>query len=394
MWIFERIATFVPSVVSARGMAVALAFGALSQGCVQAQAPPPAKAGADNSGAGFSIESEMLTYRALQSNSEAIACDIAAYLNGTNADFKSHPGGAVCDVKTGVNKATVVLLPFASSEFADFQIWRADMATMERLQNKADGLGCSTKPGGSKGATTAASAASSALSLTPAGPALSVAQGVLSMLAKQEDRTPVGGTVHDQAFMDGVGRELQELSMPVLMPSAYTPYSLTALKEADSPFLSSLARTLSARGCLAGLAAKEKGNTQSTDDADTYIVQRIISDIDAYLNTLSESGAAAPNGSKTPPAKSAAAPPPGAKYSIIRKALKSQLYRLRRLTSPLYCWRMAWQPSLASIRIPALYLLKIRQRCTSSWLPLWNPEARLPGTATFSAPRFLTAAVL
>ena len=314
MWIFERIATFVPSVVSARGMAVALAFGALSQGCVQAQAPPPAKAGADNSGAGFSIESEMLTYRALQSNSEAIACDIAAYLNGTNADFKSHPGGAVCDVKTGVNKATVVLLPFASSEFADFQIWRADMATMERLQNKADGLGCSTKPGGSKGATTAASAASSALSLTPAGPALSVAQGVLSMLAKQEDRTPVGGTVHDQAFMDGVGRELQELSMPVLMPSAYTPYSLTALKEADSPFLSSLARTLSARGCLAGLAAKEKGNTQSTDDADTYIVQRIISDIDAYLNTLSESGAAAPNGSKTPPAKSAGRASARAKY--------------------------------------------------------------------------------
>ena len=139
MRIIERIATLEPSIASARGMVVALAFSALSLGCVQAQAPT-AKGGADASAGalGFSIESEMLTYRALQSNSEAIACDIAAYVNGTNADFKSHPGGAVCDVKAGANKATVVLLPFASSEFADFQIWRADMATMDRLQNKAD----------------------------------------------------------------------------------------------------------------------------------------------------------------------------------------------------------------------------------------------------------------
>jgi len=99
--------------------------------------------------AGFSIESEMLTYRALQANSEAIACDIAAYVNGTNADFKTHPEGEVCDVKAGSKKATVVVLPFDSSEFADFQIWRADMATMDRLQNKADSLGCPTKPGAS-----------------------------------------------------------------------------------------------------------------------------------------------------------------------------------------------------------------------------------------------------
>ena len=300
----ERLVTFETSIASARGMVVALALGALSLGCVQAQAPP-AKGSADNSSGalGFSIESEMLTYRALQANSEAIACDIAAYVNGTNANFKSHPDGAVCDVKAGSKKATVVLLTFASSEFADFQIWRADMATMDRLQNKAESLGCPTKPGSSsKGATTAAS---SALSLTPAGPALSVAQGVLAMLAKEESSTSVGGTIHDQAFMNGVARELEELSVSVVMPSAYTPFSLTSLKESDSPFLSSLARTLTARGLLASLAAKEKAGNPTTDDAKVYLIQRLISDIDAFLGSLSASGAPAPKGGNAPPAKPA-----------------------------------------------------------------------------------------
>jgi hypothetical protein len=318
MRIFDRIATIEPSIASARGMVVALALAALSLGCVQAQTPP-AKGSADtSSGAtGFSIESEMLTYRALQSNSEAIACDVAAYVNGTNADFNSHPDGAVCDVKAGSHKATVVLLPFASSEFADFQIWRADMATMDRLQTKADQLGCTCKPassskGATKAVTAAASAASAAASASPIGPALSVAQGVLAMLARQDSTTTVGGTIHDQAFMNGVGRELLELNVPVVMPSVYTPYSLTSLKESESPFLSSMARTLSARGCLAGLAAKEKEGNQTTSDAKIYIIQRMISDIDSFLGTLTESDVPAPKVIKGPPAKPAGGNPPAA----------------------------------------------------------------------------------
>ncbi len=359
MRILESIATLEPSIASARRMVVALALVALSVGCLGAQTQP-AKGSADaSSGAtGFSIESEMLTYRALLSNSEAIACDVAAFINGTNADFKSSPGGAVCDVKAGANKATVVILPFDSSEFADFQIWRADMATMDRLQNKADQLGCPSKPGSnSKGATKAvAAAASTAASATPAGPALAVAQGVLAMLAKQESTMTVGGTIHDQAFMDGVGRELQELSVPVVMPSAYSPYSLTSLKESDSPFLSSLARTLGARGCLAGLAAEEKGGNQTTDDTKAFITQRMISDIDAFLGTLNESGAAAQKVVKERKPGPRAAP--RRKTLMIRRAPKSLHYRLRRHTSRLHYWRTVWQPSLASIRTPAHYCLK------------------------------------
>jgi hypothetical protein len=318
MWNFVRIATLEPPTRSARRVVVALALATLSLGCVHAQTAP-AKGSADtSSGAtGFSIESEMLTYRALQSNSEAIACDVAAYVNGTNADFKSHPDGAVCDVKAGSHKATVVLLPFASSEFADFQIWRADMATMDRLQTKADQLGCTCKAasnskGATKAVTAAASAASAAASASPIGPALSVAQGVLAMLARQDSTTTVGGTIHDQAFMNGVGRELLELNVPVVMPSVYTPYSLTSLKESESPFLSSMARTLSARGCLAGLAAKEKEGNPTTSDAKTYIIQRMISDIDSFLGTLTESDVTAPKALKGPPAKPAGGSPPAA----------------------------------------------------------------------------------
>ena len=117
-----------------------LALGAVSLPFAQAQTA--GKGGGDSSpaGVGFSIESEMLTYRALESNSEAIACDVTAFLNGTSANFTSPPTGTVCDVKAGSHNVSIVLLPFDKSTFADFQLWRADMATMDRLQRKAADL--------------------------------------------------------------------------------------------------------------------------------------------------------------------------------------------------------------------------------------------------------------
>src|ERR1035438_9953407 len=69
----------------------------LSSPSLLAQAPKPA-ASTSNTASGFSIETEMLTYRALEPNGEAIACDIAAYLYGTKPDFKSLPQGAICNV--------------------------------------------------------------------------------------------------------------------------------------------------------------------------------------------------------------------------------------------------------------------------------------------------------
>jgi hypothetical protein len=98
--------------------------------------------------------------------------------------------------------------------------------------------------------------------------------------------------------MNGVGRELQQLSVPVLMPTAYTPYSLATLDKADSPFLASLDRTMAARGCLEGLAANP--DTKNKDS-----VQRAILDIQIFLDTLTAGPASASKGARTPADKPA-----------------------------------------------------------------------------------------
>jgi hypothetical protein len=261
-------------------LALVLALGAVSLPFAQAQAAN--KGGGDSSpaGVGFSIESEMLTYRALESNSEAIACDVTAFLNGTSANFTSPPPGAVCDVKAGSHNDSIVLLPFDKSTFADFQLWRVDMATMDRLQRKAAAFDC--PPGAqSKGAVSAASsAASSALMLTPAGPMLNAAQGVLGLLASEEVTSPVTGTIQDQAFMNGVGRQLRVLKVPVIMPTGYSPYSLAPLDPKSSPFLASLDVVLKAEGCLTGLEAKGGGGDDKSGLRET------IAEIDKFRGTL------------------------------------------------------------------------------------------------------------
>jgi hypothetical protein len=283
---------------TAGGLALVLALGAVSLPLARAQAASKAAGDSSPAGVGFSIESEMLTYRALESNSEAIACDVAAFLNGTSANFTSPPAGAVCDVKAGSHNVSIVLLPFDKSTFADFQLWRVDMATMDRLQRKAATFDC--PPGAqSKGAVSAASsAASSALMLTPAGPMLNAAQGVLGLLASEEATSPVTGTIQDQAFLNGVGRQLRALKVPVIMPTGYSPYSLAPLDQTSSPFLAGLGRILSAEGCLAGLAAKGGGDNPG--------LKETIAEIDKFRGTLDEASA---SGAKTAGAGSAPATP-------------------------------------------------------------------------------------
>lgn len=252
----------------------------------QAQAPA-AKGAADSSAAplGFSIESEMLTYRALESNSEAVACDITGYLNKTSPDFKSVPAGSVCEINAGSHSARIVLLPFDKSTFADFQIWRADMAAMEQLQKRAENLGCPAD------STRGATAASSALNLTPAGPMINAAQGVLGLLASEEATSPVKGTVEDQAFLDAVGRQLVALKVPVIMPTGYYPYSLMPLDRHDSPFIVSMDRTLEAEICLSRLAANNGPDRES--------ILSTIQEIEKFRDMLEDLALAKPTAAGT-----------------------------------------------------------------------------------------------
>jgi len=244
---------------------------------------------------GFSIESEMLTYRALESNSEAVACDIAAYLNGGSANFTDLPAGSICTVKGGANtRAGVIIFPFDQSQFAEFRMWRADMQIMSELRTRAQTF-C---PAPAQSKFTSRGLASSAADLTPIGPALSAAQGILGLMASETSTTAVAGTIQDQALMDGVARELRSLSVPVLMPATYAPDSLTPINVSRSPFLTGLQKLFQTRKCLVDLG--DKGDATS---------QKLISDIDSYVtavtgNASSETSQQSPEGAAATPVSS------------------------------------------------------------------------------------------
>jgi hypothetical protein len=264
------------------GLAV-VAGVALQPACVLAQAAKPAAASSSggSSGTGFSIETEMLTYRALETNSEAIACDVAAFLRGTTADFKNPSPGVACNISgmaAGMGaKSGVIILPFDRSVYGDFQLWRSDMQTMAEFERRgaaacaaeASGPGAPGAPRG-RGLTSSASSASSGLTgamaaLTPAGSALSTASGVLGLFASTHDAAPVGGTIEDQAFMDNVSRALRGLGVFVLMPSIYTPYGLTSIDAARSPFLTALDAVLHTRDCLVASKGAEDSDVKNID---------------------------------------------------------------------------------------------------------------------------------
>jgi len=237
---------------------------------------------------GFSIESEMLTYRALESNSEAVACDIAAYLRGGSASF-TNPPGSLCTVTGGTeSKAGIVILPFDPTQLTDLRMWRADLLSMSELRTRALAFCPANQPI----QVTPKGAAGSILGATPVGSALSLVQTGLGLVSTQTSATPVGGTIEDQAFMDGVARELRALGISVLMPAAYGPNALTSIDPARSPFLQSLDKLYAARRCLLG----------KTSENDPVIAQ-LVADMDSFLDTVSGSPAVKP--ASTPASKPA-----------------------------------------------------------------------------------------
>jgi hypothetical protein len=232
-----------------------------------------------SSSLGFSIETEMLTYRALESNGEAIACDVAGYLHAAPVSFKDAAPGAICNVTgTGIgSRSGVIILPFDHSVFADFQIWRSDMETMNEFQ-KRGAAACSTRATDESGrstrglTSTASTAATAAVkvgglmgALTPAGAMLSTASGVLGLFASDHSSSPTTGTIQDQAFMDNVSRELRSVDVPVMMPSVYAPYSLTSIDPKRSPFLLALDKLLRTRDCLMSSRSKEDPDVRNID---------------------------------------------------------------------------------------------------------------------------------
>ncbi len=277
---------FLCSVVALTFMGTSISSPSLHAQAAAATAKPAGTSG-------FSIETEMLTYRALESNGEAIACDVAAYLYGTKTDFRDLPNGKICNVgSNGPSSIGVIVLPFDRSVFADFQIWRSDMQSMAEFEVRgADACKATPPPAqtsttgqperpqgrGLTASTTTAATTTAAVggvmgALTPAGAMLTTGAGVLSLFAKNQDSSPVGGTIEDQAFMDNVSRELRTVNIDVLMPSVYSPFGLSSVDSARSPFVNALDKLLHTRDCLVA--------SKGANDAD-------VKNIEEFLNVLS-----------------------------------------------------------------------------------------------------------
>jgi hypothetical protein len=256
---------------------------------------PSANQGA-GSGGGFSIEAEILAYKALQSDSEAIACDIAGFLvipqtgalspNGPSSTpmrIGCQPPGLMAGTITSgqitagsvakegqrqgttmtgatltgatVEQATVtevspparvpqgvIIVSSAGTTLANFQIWRMDMAIMTQLKTRAADYQCPSQE--------AEHTLSLATGIDVAQQAVTLVQSTLGLFASNESATGVPGTIQDQALMDSVGRQLRNLGVSVLMPDTYGPFTFTGVDYDSSPFFQNIAILVRSRICL------------------------------------------------------------------------------------------------------------------------------------------------
>jgi hypothetical protein len=263
----------------------------VSSAAGQAQGSAAKSTGASE-GVGFAIETEMLTYRSVESNSQAVACDLAAYLYNVQPAIKNDEAGSPRKKEEGSTCAVgpqarqdsigIVVLPFDQAVADAFQVWRADMVIMKKLIERSNAV-CGQAVG--MGATAATSIAGAAAALTPAGSALSLAQGVMGAFAQQTDVTPVTGTVQDQAFMDATGRQLRIYGISVLLPGSYRPATLTGIDDQKSPFLRQFRNFMAQRDCIREMDEKKPGDT-TAPTAGKKSPPGLKDEMDAFYNAL------------------------------------------------------------------------------------------------------------
>jgi hypothetical protein len=262
-------------------------------------APSASAAGGGGGSAPFAIETEMLAYKSLQSDSEAIACDIAGFLYSSPAERLTPNGPSLTGgkgeagaeaVKTACSNAPsgsptgVIILSSSGNTLANFQAWRVDMATMRSLQAQANAYCPAQAPSQGIG--------------TMGVPGLSVPtpsdiEGMLQLFATNEAASGTTGTIEDQALMDGVGRQLRALNVPVLMPDSFSPYTFGGMDFAQFPLLKSLMGLMDARARVKACADKESDGPKKSDE------NAVVSNIDSFV----ASAVTVPAGSEsgTPP---------------------------------------------------------------------------------------------
>jgi hypothetical protein len=207
---------------------------------------------------GFSIETEMFTYKAVEQNSALIACDVARYLYGSSVSDAPPDAHVPCAIRNATQAPVgIVIVSSNSTLLSDFQVWRADMATMNDLEARAhkvcvipssSGGAANPNPQGENAGQTpqggavprGATVPLGFTGFTPAGQAASLIGDSLRMINSSESVSSVGGTVHDPAFMNEVARQLRSLNVLILMPEIYSPNSLDRADYAGSLYFKSL----------------------------------------------------------------------------------------------------------------------------------------------------------
>jgi hypothetical protein len=297
----------------------AVALGESSKKSEQPKAAPENSAASQNQKE-FAIESEMLTYAALDSEGAAVACGIARNVGA--ADDRCAPQ-AVAGPPIGV-----VVVSSDSSALAEFQLWRTDISTMDMLTLRANRY-C---PKGPTERGSSSSLESEILSVFPESQALSIAQSLLSASA---ETSPLEGNILDRTLVNDVAGHLRALGIDVVIPDTYMPLSLTAIDVAHSPFLAKYFALIKARACLTpvapekaeglrsvvpGAAAQECPPAAREIDARGEADKKAITEaIDSFLKSLTEPET--PSAPKPPEGASAA--PPGPVISHLNAVLRA-----------------------------------------------------------------------
>ena len=229
---------------------------------------------------GFAIESEMLTYTAMDSEATALSCGIGRNVGA--ADSGCNPQ-AISGPPVGV-----VVVAGDSSALSEFQLWRTDISTMDMLTLRANHY-CA--PGaGTRAATTLGG---TIMSMFPESQAAEFAASLLSQTAETK---PLEGNILDRTLVDDVAGHLRALGIDVVIPDNYMPYSLTAIDANHSPFLTKYVALIKARECVApkgnaGAAPAAEPGAAGSGEADAHAADdkhAITAAIDSYLKSLTE----------------------------------------------------------------------------------------------------------
>jgi len=267
----------------------AAAFGGSKKGSAQSSrgsgsgsgssssTPPQGNASAANP-EGFAIESEMLTYTAMDSEAIALTCGIGRNLGA--ADSGCNPQ-AITGPPVGV-----VVVTGDSSALSEFQLWRTDISTMDMLTLRANhycAAGAATRAATTLGGTI--------MSMFPESQAAEFAASLLSQTAETK---PLEGNILDQTLVNEVAGHLRALGIDVVIPDNYMPYSLSAIDANHSPFLTKYVALIKARDCVASKGnadsspAAEPGGAAEADAHAEADKHAITTAIDAYSKSLTE----------------------------------------------------------------------------------------------------------